>query len=108
MTGSMTKTMTAFILAVAEEYRRVSGYKLSSVGIYALKDATYFQELAKGVRTRTSLEQIDKAMAWFTANWPPGAQMPPPPPWPYSRKNPAPATAAGARVQRIRGKRKAK
>src|SRR4051812_6409353 len=62
------------ILLLASVYRRNTGRSFRQIGWRSCRNNQFLQRLAegKGCHTRT----IERAEAWFTANWPPDV------PWP--------------------------
>ena len=80
------------VLRVAELYASARKISLSSLGTYALRDASFFVRLAQG---RVTLRRADDLLAWLSRHWPVGLDWPPdisrprptdpPPPVPTAR-----------------------
>lgn len=76
------------LAALGAEFSRVTGRKVSGVWASAAKDARFMERLESG-QTFT-MKTFDRAVQWFSDNWPDGAC------WPECVKRPArtPATEA--------------
>jgi len=76
------------LLVLAEAYARASNRSLATVGRRACGNDGLFLRLAagRGCNTRT----LDKAAAWFAANWPPDQ------PWPLESQPPCSACREAA------------
>ena len=72
----------AYAVAAAREYCRVTGYKISTVGMRSVGDAAFFTKLADG-NYGASLARFKKAVQYLIRNWPEGAVRPARPPWPF-------------------------
>ena len=77
----MERALGGYLIALVDEYCRVTGYKASTVGMRSLSSGTFFDGVRGG--TPFTLARFDAAVTWFAANWPAGARWPRPPSWPY-------------------------
>lgn len=84
----MDKALGGYLLALAGEYCRVTGYAPSTVGMRAISQGGFFNAIKDG--RRINLAQFDRLMAYFAANWPEGAVWPRPPGWPFPPPVPRP------------------
>lgn len=75
------------LLAVARAYSEATGRSLARVGTVIHNQGAFFKKLEEGGGTCT-METFDKAMRWFSENWPANAQ------WPESVRRPINARAA--------------
>lgn len=62
------------ILTVANAYRGARGLSLSRTSTLVFNDGKKLDAIANGADLATS--RFEGAMAWFSANWPEGAEWP--------------------------------
>lgn len=67
-------TLTDRLLATADAYRRATGLSLSRVSTLVFGDGGRLDGIVAGKDLNT--RSYEKAMAWFDANWPAGADWP--------------------------------
>jgi len=88
MTGSMDKALGGYLLALAGEYCRVTGYAQGTVAMRAISQGGFFKAILHG--RRINLAQFDRRVSYFSNNWPEGAVWPQPPAWPFPVPMPKP------------------
>ena len=76
----------AHLLAVARAYAEIEGVPLSTVSSRALDDGKKLAAIESGADIQ--VRRLERAMQWFSDNWPAGAG------WPSDVCRPAPAEAA--------------
>lgn len=84
----MEETLRSHLHLLATRYAETLGVSVASVGKAALRDNTFFQriEAGEGFTIRT----FDRALQWFSDNWPSDT------PWPSDIPRPAPAAQEAA------------
>jgi hypothetical protein len=70
----MESELKEILAALGGEFSRVSGRKPSGVWALAAKDARFMERIESG-QTFT-VKTFDRAVQWFSDNWPDGAAWP--------------------------------
>src|ERR1700687_1713675 len=103
--GSMDKALGGYLLALAAEYCRVTGYKASTVSLRAVSDGQFFDAVKRG--RQFTLARFDALVGYFSANWPPEPKCPPPPPWPCPPPAPIETAPTNQKPRRKPSRKKA-
>jgi DNA-binding CsgD family transcriptional regulator len=65
------------LVELAERYGKAKGLALTSVGLYAVKDARFFTRVRDDKDFGLTTLRYDQARSWFSRHWPEGV------PWPH-------------------------
>lgn len=69
------QSLSALMLSVARTYCAATGVALSTASRRAFDESKLLDGLADG-RTSPTLARADRALTWFSANWPENADWP--------------------------------
>lgn len=70
----LTERTVCTLQDLADAHRKTSGLALSTIGMYAVKDARFFRKICASGKLTTI--KYDQMMNWLSANWPVGLAWP--------------------------------
>lgn len=71
----MERELIRNLMSVAAAYQTARSISLSTLGRQAAGDWRFFDHLGDATKTFTA-KKYDQVMAWFSDNWPDGAEWP--------------------------------
>ena len=76
MTTKIEPVYRRYLLRLVRAYSRLSGKGLGGISWLIYGDAKWLPRIVNGSNDRLTFRAYDRAVAWFTKNWPKDSTMP--------------------------------